>query len=180
MVMVMDHQWWWWWRRSRFFEKFTFVTHHWAPSSVCQGIGRWLWWWWWWCFLLLIMVMVMVLLTIKWFKTCTKTKWKFPQMFLNRQSAEISLNCPTNFAGGSQCCYNIETQTTKFQNILRLLNLQCSTYLEAIILLLLKIFGLLQYFNIENDNICCSKYYNISYSAVLVLDSRKGQHSAPH
>ena len=59
----------------------------------------------------------MVLLTIKWFKTCTKTKWKFPQMFLNRQSAEISLNCPTNFAGPHQSSSNIETQTATLQNI---------------------------------------------------------------
>ena len=39
------------------------------------------------------------------------------QMFLNRQSAEISLNCPTNFAPSHQsCCYNIETQTATLQN----------------------------------------------------------------
>ena len=38
-------------------------------------------------------------------------------MFLNRQSAEISLNCPTNFAGPHQSSSNIETQTATLQNI---------------------------------------------------------------
>ena len=49
-------------------------------------------------------------------------------MFLNRQSAEISLNCPTNFAGPHQSSSNIETQTATLQNIAEILNQRANTW----------------------------------------------------
>ena len=77
-------------------------------------------------------------LSLRIYKNFSNPNGNPSQMFLNRQSAEISLNCPTNFAPSHQsCCYNIETQTATLQNI-------------AI---------LLQYWNAEN---CSSKYLDDS------------------
>ena len=45
-------------------------------------------------------------------------------MFLNRQSAEISLNCPTNFAPSQQSRYNIETHSCYYIETQQLIPLQ--------------------------------------------------------
>ena len=63
-------------------------------------------------------------LSLRIYKNFSNPNGNPSQMFLNRQSAEISLNCPTNFAPSHQsCCYNIETQTATLQNIAILLKI---------------------------------------------------------